>query len=41
MRKNITSVLSALFLQMGVQGKKRWNDMTEKEREPLWNLRGK
>lgn len=37
----VTSVLSALFLQMGVQGKKRWNDMTEKEREPLWNLRGK
>lgn len=21
--------------------KKRWNEMTEKEREPLWNLRGK
>lgn len=37
----VTSVLSALFLQMGIQGKKRWNDMTEEEREPLWNLRGK
>lgn len=36
-----SNVLCALFLQLGIQGKKRWNDMTEKEREPLWNLRGK
>lgn len=37
----VTSVLSAIFLQLGIQGKKRWNEMSEKEIEPLWNLIGK
>ena len=25
----------AIFLQMGIQGKKKWNDMTVEEREKL------
>lgn len=28
----VVSVLCALFSQLGIQGKKKWNDMTEKER---------
>jgi site-specific DNA-cytosine methylase len=32
----IRQVLMALFLQMGIQGKKRWNEMTDKERYEIW-----
>lgn len=31
----VVSVLCALFSQLGIQGKKRWNDMTEDERLKL------
>lgn len=32
----VRQVLIALFLQMGIQGKKRWNEMTDKERYEIW-----
>ena len=31
----VKQVLMALFLQMGIKGKKRWNDMTVEERQSL------
>ena len=31
----IKQVLMAIFLQMGIQGKKRWNDMSAEERQAL------
>lgn len=31
----VVSVLCALFSQLGIQGKKKWNDMTEEERIAL------
>ena len=31
----VVSVLMAIFLQMGIQGKKRWNDMSVEERQKL------
>ena len=34
----VVPVLEALFLQMGIQGKKRWNEMTDEERRPLWDF---
>lgn len=34
----VVPVLEALFLQMGMRGKKRWNEMTDEERRPLWDF---
>lgn len=31
----VKQVLMAIFLQLGIQGKKRWNDMTVEERQKL------
>ena len=31
----VKQVLMAIFLQLGIQGKKKWNDMTVEEREKL------
>ena len=31
----VRQVLMAIFLQMGIQGKKRWNEMTVEERQNL------
>ena len=31
----VKQVLMAIFLQLGIQGKKKWNDMTIEEREKL------
>jgi site-specific DNA-cytosine methylase len=31
----VKQVLMAIFLQMGIQGKKRWNDMSAEERQAL------
>ena len=33
----VKQVLMAIFLQMGIQGKKRWNEMTIEERQNLVN----
>lgn len=33
----VKQVLMAIFLQMGIQGKKRWNDMSAEERQALVN----
>ncbi len=33
----VKQVLMAIFLQMGIQGKKRWNEMTVEERQNLIN----
>ena len=34
----VVPVLEALFLQMGIQGKNRWNEMTDEERRPFWDF---
>lgn len=31
----VCQVLMAIFLQLGIQGKKRWNDMTVEERQKM------
>ena len=31
----VKQVLMAIFLQLGIQGKKRWNDMSVEERQKL------
>ena len=33
----VKQVLMAIFLQMGIQGKKRWNEMSVEERQNLVN----